>query len=392
MIVTARAGRAAGRRGESAVSALRTLLALAVLAGALTTAPVARARDCAAVAAGIAWPAEAWRELPADRSAAEVRALEAFAFPPGLDEAGRAGVRTDGLLVVRGGAVVYERYGRGFGPDAAHAAWSVSKSVLHAVYGAAARDGLVDIDRPVAERSPWIGEGGKAGITYRHLFAMASGLDFQESYEFAPLRSSVVAMLYTRGRRDMGLFAARRPLAAEPGTVWSYKSGDSLILSRALRDLVGPERYPDYPWTALFDRIGVRSAVWERDGEGVFVGSSYLHATPRDLARVGLLYLEDGCWAGRRVLPEGWAAYAGRPAAGEGGERYGAHWWLASRRAGSAGPTAADALVARGHWGQRLVVVPRRGLVVVRTGDDRDGSFADDEFLRLVLAAFGGRG
>jgi CubicO group peptidase (beta-lactamase class C family) len=186
--------------------------------------------------------------------------------------------------------------------------------VLHAVYGAAVRDGLVDIDRPVAERSPWIGQGDHARITYRHLFAMSSGLDFQEAYEFAPLKSSVVAMLYTRGRRDMGLFAAGHPQAAPPGAEWAYKSGDSLILSRALRDLVGPERYPDYPWTALFDRIDVRSATWERDGEGVFVGSSYLYATPRDLARIGLLYLRDGCWArAERVLPK-----AGSPTPGNG--------------------------------------------------------------------------
>ena len=127
---------------------------------------------------------------------------------------------------------------------------------------------------------------------------MRSGIDFNEAYEFAPLFSSVLAMLYTRGRADMAAFAAAQPMAAEAGTVWRYKSGDSLILAAALRDLVGADRYPDYPWTALFDRIGVTSAVWERDAAGTFVGSSYLYLTPRDLARIGLLYLRDGCWAG----------------------------------------------------------------------------------------------
>lgn len=231
---------------------------------------------------------------------------------------------------------------------------------------------------------------------------MSSGLGFQEAYEYAPVRSSVIAMLYTRGRADMGLFAAGHDLVAAPGGAWSYKSGDSLILARALRDLVGAGRYPDYPWTALFDRIGLASAVWERDGEGVFVGSSYLYATPRDLARLGLLYLADGCWRGERVLPTGWAAYAGtlapalRGEAGAASRRdrgpvsYGAHWWL-NLDAGGRRPYPGlpeDMLIASGHWGQKLVVIPSRRLVIVRTADDRDGSFGTGRFLELVLEAF----
>ena len=200
---------------------------------------------------------------PADPTA--VAAFEALAFPAGQDEANRDGPRTNGLVVVRDGRLVYERYARGFGPDTPHIIWSASKSVLQAVYGAAVAEGLVDLDRPVAERSPWIGGGDKARITYRELLQMRSGIDFDEAYEFAPLFSSVLAMLYTRGRADMAAFAAAQPMAAEAGTVWRYKSGDSLILAAALRDLVGADRYPDYPWTALFDRIGVTSAVWERD-------------------------------------------------------------------------------------------------------------------------------
>ena len=370
----------------------RPLLLAAGLLAALGLASTddAVATDCAA-SAGLPWPAPHWRvePAPAERSEA-VRAVDAYAFPEGLDEAAKEGVRTNGLVVARDGVIVHERYARGFGPDTPHIAWSVSKSVLHAVYGAAVRDGLLaDVDRPVAERSPWIGQGDRARTTYRHLLAMSSGLDFQEAYEFAPLKSSVVAMLYTRGRRDMGLFAAGHTQAAPPGAEWAYKSGDSLILSRALRDLVGPERYPDYPWTALFDRIDVRSATWERDGEGVFVGSSYLYATPRDLARIGLLYLRDGCWArAERVLPEGWVAYAGQRIAGP--RAYGAHWWL-NRPAGEGqpGPSRDDVLVASGHWGQRLMVIPGHRLVVVRTGDDRSGGLANDAFLPLVITAFG---
>lgn len=367
------------------------------------------ADDCPGPA-GFPWPREDWRTVPAGEAArdpAALQALDALAFPPGRDEAEQKGPQTHGLLIVKDGRIVYERYGAGFAADTPHILWSATKSMLHAVYGAAVRDGLIDIDRPVAERSPWIGEGAKRRITYRHLLQMRSGIAFNEAYEFAPLRSSIIAMLYTRGRHDMARFAAAQPLAAEPGTRWAYKGGDSLILAAALRDLVGRKRYPDYPWTALFDRLGIRSAVWERDGAGTFVGSSYLYLTPRDLARLGLLYVMDGCWVGMRLLPEGWVAFAGtlspplatpegqpRRRADQGPASYGAHWWLnqpgpAPRRPMPAAPE--DMLNASGHWGQDLFVLPREGLVIVRTAHDR-GDFPVNDLLRLTLQAFAAEG
>ena len=370
------------RFNQSPLPRLQVCVALMLLA--LPSRPTSA--DCPPVESAI-WPSGEW----AAAEPAHVAAFDALAFPPGRDESSRDGPRTNGLVVVADGRLVYERYARGFGPDTPHIIWSASKSVLHAVYGAAVAEGLVDIDRPVAERSPWIGQGGKARITYRQLLQMRSGIDFNEAYEFAPLFSSVLAMLYTRGRADMAGFAAAQPLAAEVGAVWRYKSGDSLILSAALRDLVGPARYPDYPWTALFDRIGVTSAVWERDAAGTFVGSSYLYLTPRDLARIGLLYLRDGCWAGTRILPEGWLAFAATPSpALDGAGIYGAYWWL--NRPGPNGARAfnsapEDLLAATGHWGQKLIVLPSHGLVIARAADDRRG-FTTGRFVDAAIAAF----
>lgn len=381
-------------------------LALAVLLLTSLGATRATAADCP-VETSFPWPAPEWQTVPSPGEEAALAAFEAIAFPPGQDEADREGPRTNGLLVVKDGRIVYERYARGFYAERPHIFWSVSKSVLQAVYGAAVRDGHVDIDAPVAARSPWIGTGGKARMTYRHLLQMSSGLDFRETYEYAPLRSSVVAMLYTLGSADMARFAAGHGLAAEPGTSWRYKSGDSVILAGALRDAVGPERYADYPWTALFDPLGMTSVTWERDAAGTFVGSSYVYATPRDMARLGLLYAMDGCWNGRRLLPEGWVDFAralasplAEPATqpwyaawiDAGPASYGAHWWLnrqaaADRRPFPAAP--ADMLIASGHWGQKLWIMPGEGLVIVRTADDRSG-FSSNDLLRASLAAFGG--
>ena len=94
----------------------------------------------------------------------------------------------------------------------------------------------------------------------------------------------------------MAAFTAAHAAGAAPGTRFRYSSGDSNVLAAALRGMVGEQAYVNYPWNALFEPLGITSAVWERDGAGTFVASSYAYMTARDLARVGLLMQRDGRW------------------------------------------------------------------------------------------------
>jgi CubicO group peptidase (beta-lactamase class C family) len=236
-----------------------------------------------------------------------------------------------------------------------------------------------------------------ADIRFEDLMHWASGLDWQEDYEYAPLNSSVVAMLYTRGHDDMARFTAGHGVFAKPGTVFRYSSGDSNLLAASLKKMVGEQAYGDYPWTALFEPLGIRSAVWERDASGTFVGSSYAYMTARDLARIGLLMQRTGQWQGRQLVPKSWIYFNLTPFAGReiksAEEIPGGQWWLNKSQDGSRGPwpsAPADTFAALGHWGQALYVIPSAGLVIVRYGDDRDASFAHDRLLQLALAAFPG--
>jgi CubicO group peptidase (beta-lactamase class C family) len=165
------------------------------------------------------------------------------------------------------------------------------------------------------------------------------------------------------------------------------------VLLRSARERIGDDRaYLAFPRRALFDPIGMASAVFETDASGTFVGSSLLYATARDWARFGLLVLNEGRWNGRRVLPEQWVAFmrAPAPAAPEG--EYGAHWWLKleANRGPRARPRAlpADAFHAAGHGGQFVTIVPSRRAVVVRLGHAVDrGAWDQDEFAAAVLEA-----
>lgn len=361
----------------------------ALLIGALIGIAGAAHAQTAPEADEIAWPTEGWKLRPLDGEAGNrpaFRALEEYLFPADFDEESRSGVRTDGVVVIQGDELVYERYGRGYTAEMAHPAWSVTKVLVDGLYGAAVQEGLLSIDDPIAAHSDLFA-AKEEPITFRHLLEMTSGIEFREGYEFNPLRSSVLAMLYTDGRGDMARFAAKHPSAHPPGTSWAYASGDSVMLMGALRDVVGPDRYDDWPWTALFDVIGM-DATLERDAAGTFVGSSYLFATPRDLAKFGFLYLQDGRWEDQQLLPEGWVDQASEP-----GPQpfYGRHWWI--NKPGPDGkrrwPDAPeDTIAGSGHWGQKLFVIPSRDMVIVRTADDRDRSFDNDEFLKLVLDAF----
>lgn len=339
------------------------------------------------------WPGDDWVSQLTPPSAA-LSELERYAFPT-RDDATRQGVRTDALLVIRDGQVVYERYAAPTTADTAHLTWSMAKSLLATTMGVAYGEGRFRLDAPVADYYPPF--AAHPQVKVGHLLNWASGLDWQEDYEYAPLKSSVVAMLYTRGRSDMAAFTAAHSADAEPGQRFRYSSGDSNVLAAALKNMVGAEAYADYPWTALFDPLGIKTAVWERDAAGTFVGSSYAYMSARDLARVGLLMQRDGRWGEQQLLPKAWVEFNRtpfanyQPQAEKPGEAVpGGQWWLNVAVAGAGKPwpdAPSNMLVASGHWGQGLYVLPDEQLVIVRYADDRDASFDRNHFFKLVLAA-----
>ena len=233
--------------------------------------------------------------------------------------------RTHAVVVVHGGAIVAERYQGQLAyfdrppdpvtPQTRLLSWSMAKSMLHAVVGLLVGDGLLDLDVPAGVTEWSAPDDPRHAITLRHLLAMRDGLDFVEDYVDERV-SDVIEMLFGAGKDDMAHFAADRPLAAPPGARFNYSSGTSNIISSVVARAVGHgQAYEEYLRARLFGPIGMHSAVPELDPTGTWVASSYVRATARDFARFGLLYLRDGMWDGRRLLPAGWVDY-GRTVAG----------------------------------------------------------------------------
>ena len=252
----------------------------------------------------------------------------------------------------------------------------MAKSYTNALVAMLVKEGKLDINQPIG--FPEWKADGRNGITINHLMHMNSGLDWNEDYGN---NSDVNIMLHKIG--DMAQYTIDKKLLYKPDSVWVYSSGSTNIVSKIIRSKFNTDSaYYTFPYKSLFEKIGMHSAIWEVDASGTYVGSSYIYATMRDYARFGLLYLNDGCWLGERLLPEGWVDYTRKTANGSEG-KYGAFFWL--NYSGIDYPDVPrDMYCCRGHDGQYIYIIPSKQLVVVRTGFSKKGMFDYNAFLKNI--------
>ena len=301
--------------------------------------------------------------------------------------------RTHAVVVVYDGHLVAEHYAPGFGPGMPLPGWSMTKSITNALVGILVKQGKLDIHTPAPVAQWQKADDPRHAITLDQLLRMSSGLQFDEVYD--PLYDAT-DMLY--GAYDFAAFAAGKKLETKPDSKWSYSSGTANIVARIVRNAAEKtdDHYYDFIRRELFDKIGMTRALIEPDGSGTFVGSSYGVATPRDWARFGLLFLNDGVWKDERILPEGWVKYTATPTPGAPKGEYGAHFWL---NAGAPGhpenrpwPDAPrDTIAAQGYQGQRVIIIPSKKLVLVRFGaTSHRPSWDTNAFIRDVIRAVPG--
>jgi CubicO group peptidase (beta-lactamase class C family) len=314
------------------------------------------------------WPTTAWPVgTPAggvDRDAAA--SLHARFFDPHAEK--KLGI-THALLVVHRGRLVQERYGPTHDEDSTLPSWSMAKSMLQTLIGMLVGEGKLRIDEP-APVPEWQAVGDpRRSITLDQLLRMSSGLEFYEVYDDSGF-SDTIEMLFKSGKPDVAGYAASKPLAAAPGSVWNYSSGTTNILSRIVHDALGlrGDDFVAHLRSVLLDRIGMKSVKPLLDERGTWIASSFAFSTARDFARFGLFCLRDGTWQGERILPEGWIDYARTPTAHSQGQ-YGAHFWLAQDGSGT--------FSANGFRSQYIVMVPERDLVIVRLGDSETDQKVD---------------
>jgi len=374
-------------------------LALLLLGG---LASEARAQNCPTRPY---WPTTEWRshadEVKVTR-AAEIKALEEFIFPGNCIEAGRKGICTEGMLIIKAGEIVYQRYGRGFDASKRHAVSWITFGAINALTGVAVAHGAVTLADSVCDHLTGI-RPDNCAIRAQDLLEWSSGLDWCQ-YVTSGLEAGVggtqqlsdLAMQIGEGRADQGRFALNHPRRDEPGTTWLISGGDVTALSAVISTAMTSQYGEHWAWDLLFDRIGAGNSVFERDRQGTL---TVWWASLHDVARLGYLYLNDGCWDGERILPENWVAEAGtvpvgfktrRILQGAGNDVAGRLWFpnvaVPEQNLGKMLPSMPDDLLLVGvQSGPMLFVIPSLDLVIVRLGDEREAQIQLDRLLDLAV-------
>jgi len=333
------------------------------------------------------WPTDGWRsDAPANH---------------GLDEAALAGLRAqieqempflDSLLLVKDGYLVYEEYFNGYDADRLHQVASVTKSFTSALVGMAQAEGAItDLDATLGGelRGHFGGalQRDQRNISLRHLLQMRSGLAFDEGvlYEEASAlwaTEGFSATLATYTQRDLTSFGLGHSMAYRPGEAWSYSTVDSQLLSAAFGALTG-QSLEDFASQRLFPGLGIDDWNWPADAQGVSLGGMGLELTPRDMAKLGFLYLNRGTWDGQELLSPDWVRLSTTPQ-GSGVnawsgqmlpiEWYGMQWWTWKPELFG----GQRAIAAQGYGGQHVILLPDLDMIVVMTAKpDVDPDAAD---------------
>ena len=173
-------------------------------------------------------------------------------------------------------------------------------------------------------------------------------------------------------------------LKHEPNTFWNYSSGTTNLLNKIMRERMEYyQDYLDYPYSKLIVKIGMNSMILEADMNGRYVMSSYAWATTRDWAKFGILHLNKGNWNGEQIVEESWIDYLTTPTDTSNGE-YGGQFWL--NKEGLYPDIPKDTYYASGYQGQRIVIIPSRDIVIVRTAFTKDEELFDfNTFVKDIL-------
>ena len=287
---------------------------------------------------------------------------------------------TRAVLVIYNGNIVAENYAPGFSKHTLMLGWSMSKSLTAALIGILVKENKLTVDAP-APMPAWANTE-KSGITIKNLLQQTTGIAYTEIYTKP---SSVTKMLFSKG--NMAEFASSLPLKHAPGTVFNYSGGNTNILSKIIREVVGEKDYSEFPYKELFHKINAYSFLLEPDASGTYIGSSYSYATTRDFARFGLLYYNNGKWNGEQLLPEDWVKKSTQPSTADKRKQYGYQFWLngydeKDSTKLSYPDVPPDMYFANGYGGQNIYIIPSKKLIVVRLGLYRINA---NKFLKEVI-------
>jgi len=275
----------------------------------------------------------------------------------------------DGLLIIRNGRIVAEAYYNGFTPDHPHNIMSVSKSMLSAIAGLVL-DGPygLDLEDKMLDYFPQYNRVGldprKQDITIEHLLTMRMGIERESHNNYG-----VYSELYHS--ENWILNTIEYPLSYDPGERMSYNTFITHLLSGVITEATG-QATDKFARRHLFAPMGIDIDYWEKDPQGICFGGNSMHVTPREMAVLGLMYLQNGMLQGKQIIPRAWVEHSLSPSTdythpNEWGSwknyNYAYLWWLGQF-------SGYDSFMGYGYGGQFVIVFPDLDLIVVSTAEN----------------------
>ncbi|MFW9922490.1 MAG: serine hydrolase domain-containing protein [Candidatus Thorarchaeota archaeon] len=242
------------------------------------------------------WPTTNWQVSTPEKQGINGTLLDALA-----NYVDMSFYNQDGILIIKNGYIVFEKYYNDYNAASLHHIFSITKSIVSALIGIALDEGyLTNLDQKVidffpdytiANMSTW-----KQEITIRHLLTMTSGLEWSGDdpkwFELLSAENAVQFML-------------NLPMSHEPGTTYNYNTGSSQLLTAILQRVTGITCL-EFANEKLFSPLGIKNVVWEKDNQGINYGGTLMALTPRDLAKIGYLYLNNGTWEEQQIISREW--------------------------------------------------------------------------------------
>jgi CubicO group peptidase (beta-lactamase class C family) len=353
---------------------LGTIMAL-VLMGGLTGCNTMRGEHMSV--SDSAWP---WEEVSPESQG--IRSEDLQRMVAHIDENNLA---IDSVVIYKNGTIPFEAYFEPYNAGVSHNMKSTSKGVISALVGIALHQGFIEsLDDSVLSYLPDYesDDAGKAEITIRDLLTMSSGLKWNEN----DLNSMYTFFVSKRITERV----LNQPLVDEPGTQFNYSTGLTHLLSAVIAEASGMTTL-DFAQEYLFNPLDIHNVQWETDRDGYHIGGSELFLTPRAMTKIGVMYLQEGEYAGRQIVPREWVhesttpqitgSFHNTPIA------YGYLWWIEIGNPLFTYLEQEGAFLAMGVHGQRIVILPEHDTVVVITADQGDASQCDILIRDFILPA-----
>lgn len=286
------------------------------------------------------------------------------------------------LVVLKDGKIAFEDYYQGTGPEDLRISWSVAKSYLSALLGIIIEEGqIASLDDPVTQYAPRLKGTAYDGATLRNVLQMSSGVVFDEDYLDQSSDINRMGRVLALGGEMDDFTAELSETFAAPGETWKYVSIDTHVVGMVVRGATG-RSIAELLSEKVIAPLGLeRSPYYLTDGVGTAFVLGGLNLTTRDYARFGQMYLQDGTWQGKQIVPKAWVQASTVPSAPtEPGEiQYGYHWWMPAD--GTPGE-----YMARGIYGQYIYVDTQSNVVIVVNAADR--KFREDGVKEQNTAIF----